>query len=77
MDKGLFGKYIHHIQKQKSNKEDICIYIKEKTGIELQDKEIQLTKKQITLHISSVLKQKLFQNNIEKFLQEKGYTLKR
>ena len=76
MEESLFDKYIINIKKQKNNKEEISLYIKEKTNIELEEKEIILSRKQIKLIVSSVIKQKLFQKNIIEILKEKGYSLK-
>lgn len=76
MDESLFIKHLVNIKKQKNNKEEVILYIKEKTGIELSESMITLSKKEVTLHLSSVVKQKLFQKNIEELLKEKGYRLK-
>ena len=76
MDQSLFTKHIVNIKKQKNNKEEVLLYIKEKTNIGLEEKDIVLSKKQVKLNISSVIKQKLFQKNIAGLLKEKGYTLK-
>ena len=76
MDQSLFTKHLVNINKQKNNKAEILLYIKEKTNIVLEEKDIVLSKKQVKLNISSVIKQKLFQKNITGLLKEKGYTLK-
>lgn len=74
MEESFFVKYAIQIKKQKNSKEEVICYIKEKTGIELQEGMITVSKKQILFQISSVMKQKLFQKNITKILEEKGYT---
>lgn len=76
MDESLFVKHLIQIKKQKTAKEEILTYIKEQTGIELQETMIALVKKNITFHVSSVTKQKLHQKNIAKILMEKGYLTK-
>jgi hypothetical protein len=74
MDESLFIKHFLQIKKQKKSKEEVLNYIKEKTGIILQEEMITVSKKQIIFQISSVIKQKLFQKDIVKVLEEKGYT---
>lgn len=73
MDSSLFVKHLLQIKKQKNSKEEVLNYIKEITGIELEEEMIIISKKQITFTVSSVLKQKLHQKNINKVLEEKGY----
>jgi hypothetical protein len=72
MDESLFIKHFLQIKKQKKSKEEVLNYIKEKTGIILQEEMITVSKKQIIFQISSVIKQKLFQKDIVKVLEEKG-----
>lgn len=74
MDESFFVKYAIQIQQQKNSKEEILDYIKEKTGIILQEDMIQVVKKQISFTVSSGMKQKLFQRDITSVLKEKGYT---
>ncbi len=74
MDESLFVKHLIQIKKQKNSKEEIINYIKENTGIELSGEMITILKKQISFNVSSVVKQKLHQNNINKVLEEKGYS---
>lgn len=76
MDENLFLKHLVNINKRKNNKEEIILYIKENTGVELDESTITLSKKIVTLHTSSVVKQRLFQKNITEILKQKGYTLK-
>jgi hypothetical protein len=77
MEEALFKKHLINIKNQKNNKEEISSYIKEKTGIELNEEDIILSKKQIKLNISSVIRQKLFQKKITDLLKQKGYSLKK
>ncbi len=74
MDESLFVKHLIQIKKQKNSKEELLTYIKETTGIELEEGMITVSKKQVMFTISSVLKQKLHQKNINKVLEEKGYS---
>lgn len=74
MEESFFVKYAIQIKKQKNSKEEVICYIKEKTGIELEEGMITVSKKQILFQISSVMQQKLFQKNITKILEENGYT---
>lgn len=73
MDDSLFVKYAIQIKKQKNSKDEVLLYIKEKTGIELQEEMFTITKKQISFTVSSVMKQKLFQKDVVKVMEEKGY----
>ena len=73
MDEGLFKKHIIRIQKQKNSKKELILYIQEKTGIQLDEKMVSISKNKVTLQTSSVTRQKLFQKDIIKLLQEKGY----
>ena len=76
MDESLFIKHAIQIRKQKNSKEEIISYIKEKIGVELQEEMFSVSKKEVTFSTSSVIKQKLFQKNIVKVLEEKGYITK-
>lgn len=74
MDESLFVKHFLQIKKQKNSKDEIIAYIKEKTGIELEEGNITIAKKEILFQVSSVVKQKLFQKNINDVLNEKGFS---
>lgn len=76
MDESFFVKYAIQIKKQKNSKEEVLLFIKERTGIELQEEMITISKKQITFTVSSIVKQRLYQKNINSLLEEKGYTVK-
>jgi hypothetical protein len=52
------------------------LFIKERTGIELQEEMITISKKQLTFTVSSIVKQRLYQKNVNSLLEEKGYTVK-
>ncbi len=74
MDESLFVKHLIQIKKQKNSKEEVINYIKEKTGIDLNDNMITISKKEVIFIVSSVLKQKLHQKNISEVLKDKGYS---
>lgn len=76
MEESFFLKYLNTIKKQKNSKEEIIVYIKEQTGIEIEEISITLSKKQIVFQVSSVVKQKLHQKNITKALESKGYQVR-
>ena len=76
MEKSLFEKHLSFVKKRKNNKEEILSFIKEKTGILLDEKEISLSKKEINLVVSSVKKARLIQKGAPEIIKQKGYTLK-
>jgi hypothetical protein len=76
MDESFFVKYAIQIKKQKNSKEEVLLFIKERTGIELQEEMITISKKQLTFTVSSIVKQRLYQKNVNSLLEEKGYTVK-
>ena len=76
MDNNLFKKYSIQIDTQKKSKKEISSYIEEVTGIRIEEKNITISKKAVSLNLSSVQKSKLIQKDIQKKLSEKGYTLK-
>ena len=59
MDEGLFRKHILHIQKQKDSKDELLLFIKERTNITLEFSEINVSKKEVSVHTSSVKRSKL------------------
>ena len=76
MKEGLFKKYNIQLEQRTHIKKEVIQYIQEKTGIILQEENIVILKKVISLYVSSTLKQKLFQKNISKILKDKGFHLK-
>ena len=76
MNEGLFEKYSKVIKKRQSEKEEIHTLLKEITGIDFKEEEIEINKKIISFHISSVKKTILTQKNIKNKLEEKGYQIK-
>lgn len=76
MDQGLFSKHLKNILIRNSTKQNIIQTILEKTGILLEETEIQFSKKEILLTTSSVKKTKLLQKNIQQILLDLGYRFK-
>lgn len=75
MEGGLFKKYELRIQKNKDQKKEVLDYIKEISGIDLSEKEIQLEKNKIKIQTSSAKKAHLLRTKTKEFLQEKGFLL--
>ncbi len=76
MDEGLFARHALQIGKQRDAKGELISSIKETTGISVEESEIVISKKQVTLHVSSVKKSKLLQKNLKGLLEAQGYTLR-
>lgn len=76
MDQGLFKKYTVQIQKNINIKEEVLMYIQEKVLVVLEQEEIAISKKNVTIQTSSVKRSLLLQRNIKEKLLEKGYTVK-
>jgi Zn-dependent M16 (insulinase) family peptidase len=75
MDLNLFAKHIKQINKNKTEKEKILNYIQKKTGVILEESNITIKQKKITLNTSSVIYSKLIQKNIQGLLEEIGFVL--
>jgi hypothetical protein len=75
MDEGLFRRHLTSLSKRESEKKRISDCVLNATGILLEDNEFSLSKKEVTLSLSSVKKSKLFQKGIVGILKEEGYTL--
>jgi hypothetical protein len=76
MDQSLFKKYSLQVQKNKNEKDELIIFIQEKFGIALEHQDVTLSKKDVTLIISSAQKAFFNARKIKDVLKEKGYTLK-
>jgi hypothetical protein len=76
MDEGLFARHALQIRKQQDAKRELILRIKETTGISIEESEIVVSKKQVTLHLSSVKKSKLLQKKVKEILETQGYTLR-
>ena len=72
MDEGLFGKYAKTVQIRKAYKQDILLCIQEKTGLVLQEKNIEVKNKEIKLVVSSLERSILHRKNIKEILKKKG-----
>ncbi len=77
MDESFFKKYAKQLEIHKSDKQEIIDIVKDISGIVLPEEMFSLSKKQITFHISSVVKQRLFQKKVIEGLEEKGYMVRR
>lgn len=75
MNEGLFKKHIQQILLRNNAKQKIILTIKEKTGIELEESEITLSKKVVIISTSSVKKASLLQRGSKDALNLIGYTL--
>lgn len=75
MDQGLFTKHIKAIKERTSIKETIITSILERTGIALEESEITILKKTVSLSTSSVKKMALLRKNSKDVLNDLGYTL--
>lgn len=76
MEEALFTKHLIEIKKQKNNKKEVILIVKEKTGIVLKEKEVFLSKKEVVFHVSSVKRSKITQKRIIEILKQEGYVLK-
>lgn len=73
MDNSLFNKYKKVVIQRDQDKEKIITFIQNHTSITLQNNEITLDGKKITLHLSSIKKAHLFKKNIKQLLKEEGF----
>ncbi len=74
MDGNLFKKYEQRIKKNKTEKGELLHFIKEKTGVVLEEGEISLDNKKIKIQTSSTKKAFLQKGGISNLLKEKGYS---
>lgn len=75
MDGNLFKKYEIRIEKNKKEKEEVLFLIEQTTKVRLEEKEITLEGKKVTIQTSSTKRSLLITRNIKTLLKEKGYTL--
>jgi hypothetical protein len=75
MNEGLFKKHIRQILSHVDAKEKIILAIFEKTGIQIEGSEITLSKKTVTLSMSSVKKSAFLQAGGKDIVSALGYTL--
>lgn len=75
MNEGLFKKHIQQLLAYTDTKKKISLFLEEKTGIHIEDSEITVSRKNITLSTSSVKKAALLQKGSKEALQSIGYIL--
>lgn len=75
MDQNLFKKYTLHIDKQKTSKQELISFIETITGILLEENQVSINGKTVSLTLSSVMRSKLATQKIRDSLKEKGYNL--
>ncbi len=75
MEQGLFSKYIRNIKERENNKQEIITSIVETTGVLLNESEISISKKKISISTSSVKKTAILQKKGKEVLESLGYTL--
>jgi hypothetical protein len=75
MDEGLFSKYHKQIITRLNAKEKILKLLLEETGIVINESEIAISKKEVSLNISSVKRSLLVKKGCKSILQSIGYTL--
>ena len=75
MHEGLFKKHLQQILSRTNAKQKVISFLKEKTGIDISEDEIILSKKTISFSTSSVKKAQLLQKKSKELLAEIGYTL--
>ena len=64
------------IEEKTSEKKELLIFLKEKTGLELNEDQIEIKDKKISLYLNSNQKLLFHQKNGKDFIQEKGFTIK-
>jgi hypothetical protein len=75
MDEGLFAKHIASLTKRTDAKQEIISTIYKQTGILLEESQLTLEKKKITLSISSVVRAQLVTKKAQDALSSLGYTI--
>lgn len=75
MEGGLFKKYELRILKNKNEKQDLLKYIEEKTGVNLDEKEITIEGKKIKIQTTSTKRSLLNSRGLHLVVKEKGYVL--
>lgn len=75
MEQGLFSKYIRNIKERGNNKQEIITSIAETTGVLLDESEISISKKKISISTSSVKKTVILQKKGKEVLESLGYIL--
>ena len=76
MNEGLFEKYSQVLVQKNIEKKEVLDFLKKISGIDFKENEIVIDNKKISFHTTSVKKSIINQKNINKQLQEKGYSVK-
>lgn len=74
MDQGLFTKHLKNILERDIAKQKIITLLFEKTGVQLEESELSLSKKNISLSTSSVKRSILLKKGMKELLQDNGFT---
>lgn len=75
MEQGLFARYIRNIKERENNKQEIITSIAQTTGVLLDESEISISKKKISISTSSVKKTAILQKKGKEALESLGYIL--
>ncbi len=76
MDNSLFKKHLKIFNERDKDKNTIIEHIKNKTKIVLNENEIKIEKKKVSLNISSIKKAELYKHKLEERLEEIGFYYK-
>lgn len=75
MDNSLFSKLQHLINIKTSEKKELITYIQTETNFLLNDDQIEIKDKKITLYLNSNQKLIFIKNKVKEALIKKGYNL--
>lgn len=73
MDIKLFSKHLQVIKKRNIEKQNVISCVESATGIILEESEITLSKKTVTISTTSVKKSSLVRKNYKEVLIKNGY----
>ncbi len=75
MDGSLFSKIQSLIDIKTKEKNEVISFLKEKTGIEIKEEQIEIKGKKVFLYLDSNQKILFIKNKGDSFIKEKGFTL--
>lgn len=75
MDEGLFAKHLKRLNERSTIKQSILQLVKELTGVQLQEEELELQGKKLRILTSSTKRAVLIQRKLKESLLEKGYSV--
>lgn len=75
MEQGLFARHIRNIKERENSKQEIITSIMNITGVLLNESEIQISKKKVSISTSSVKKTAVLQKGGKEALESLGYIL--